>query len=132
MTSDKLILMLLTIAPLTALSSCGCNSEKTKISDTMRGYVEPRLTENETFGFIGISHRRDTLFMDASYPCMGVIYTVTDREPGETDRHFADVIFSNDYETAICVKESGFDPVEYAEGKLKEKLKEKIPMAMCE
>ena len=98
----------------------------------MREYVEPRLTDNETFGFIGVSHCRDTTFMNASYPCMGVIYTVTDRVSGEVDRHFADVIFSNDYKTAICVKESDFDPVEYAEQKVREQLMENIHAAMNE
>lgn len=98
----------------------------------MREYVEPRLTHNETFGVIGVSHRRDTTFMNASYPCMGVIYTVTDRASGETSRHFADVIFSNDYETALYVKELDFDPVEYAEQKVREKLKENIQAAASE
>lgn len=126
MKRNKLIAIIMVIASLAFISSCEFKSDKSKIAATMRAYVEPNLAEGETFGFIGLSNRRDTMFMGVTRPCAGVIYTVTDSESGEKTRHFADVIFSNDYKTALCVNELDFDPIEFAKDKVKEQFKEKL------
>ncbi len=120
-------LLLLTIASLVIISTCACSPDrKSRIAHTMHEHVSPHLSESESFGFIGMSNHRDTLFMGATHPCVGVIYTITDSASGEMTRHFADVIFSDDYSTALSVKELDFDPVEVVKEAITEKLIEKI------
>lgn len=122
MTRKKLFIVIVIIASLVFISSCG----KSKIADTMRGYVEARISEGETFHFVGLSNHRDTVFMGTTRHCVGVIYTVTDNQSGEKTRHYADVIFDDDYNTALSVEELDFDPIEYAREKVKDAFKEKI------
>ncbi|MCM1333229.1 MAG: hypothetical protein NC248_11545 [Bacteroides sp.] len=122
----KLIILILTIASITVMSSCEFGSTKSKIARTMREYVEPGLANGETFHFIGLTNHRDTIFMGTSYPCVGVIYTITDTKTGNKTRKFADVVFSNDYKTALSVKMLDFDPIDYVEEKLREAFKDKI------
>lgn len=98
----------------------------------MREHVSPHLSESEYFGFIGMSNHRDTMFMGATHPCVGVIYTITDSASGEMTRHFADVIFSDDYSTALSVKELDFDPVEVVKEAITSKLIEKIHEKLSE
>lgn len=126
MKQNKLLYLLLPLVSAGAMSSCEFGSDKREIANTMREYVEPNLDEDETFGFIGLSNHRDTVFMGVTRPCVGVIYTVTDNDTGEKTRHFADVVFSDDYKTALSVKELDFDPVKIVEEKVREKLSEKI------
>lgn len=126
MKQNKLLIIILAIVALYVSAGCEFKSEKSKIASAMREYVEPRLSEGETFHFVGLSNRRDTVFMGVAHPCSGVIYTVTDRKSGEKTRHFADVIFSNDYKTALSVEELDFDPIKSVEEKITEKLKEKL------
>lgn len=124
MTQKRLVILLLSIVSLIVIPSCEGDSNKRKIAVTMSEYIKTDLTEGETFNFVGLSNHRDTIFMGTSYPCVGVIYTVTDKESGKKTRHFADVIFSHDYQTALCVKESDFDPIDSVKEKVKEKFKE--------
>lgn len=126
MTKNKLAILILAIASLAFISGCGIESDKKEIAATMRGYVEPRLDDGETFGFVGLSNRRDTVFMGVTRPCAVVIYTVTDNEAGTKARHFADVVFSDDYKTALFVKELDFDPIEVVEDKIREAFYEKL------
>lgn len=126
MTQKRLVILLLSIVSLIVIPSCEGDSNKRKIAVTMSEYIKTDLTEGETFNFVGLSNHRDTIFMGTSYPCVGVIYTITDKESGKKTRHFADVIFSHDYQTALCVKESDFDPIDSVKEKVKEKFKEKI------
>lgn len=79
-----------------------------------------------------MSNHRDTLFMGATHPCVGVIYTITDSASDHTSRHFADVIFSDDYSTALSVKELDFDPIEATKEAITEKLIEKIHEKLSE
>ncbi|MDE6669525.1 MAG: hypothetical protein K2K26_07565 [Muribaculaceae bacterium] len=126
MTQNRLLILLLILVSLVILPACEAGSTKSKIANTMREYIEAGLTDEETFGFVGLSNHRDTVFMGVTRPCVGVIYTITNKEYGEKTRYFADVIFSDDYKTALCVKECDFDPIEFVEEKIKEKFKEKI------
>lgn len=126
MTRNTLKILIIVITSFAIISSCGGKSDKSKIADTMRGYVENTLSEGQSFNFIGLSNRRDTIFMGANHPCVGVIYTITDSNSGKSTRHFADVILSEDYSTALCVKELDFDPIDFVEQKIKHTLKEKI------
>ncbi|MDE5876732.1 MAG: hypothetical protein K2H47_04460 [Muribaculaceae bacterium] len=126
MTQNRLLILLLILVSLVILPGCEAGSTKSKIANTMREYIEAGLTDEETFGFVGLSNHRDTVFMGVTHPCVGVIYTITNKESGEKIRYFADVIFSDDYKTALCVKESDFDPIEFVEEKIKEKFMEKI------
>ncbi len=125
MTRHKLIILILAIAVLSGTYSCA-ESEKSRIANTMREHVEPNLADGEQFGFIGLSNRRDTTFMGSTHPCIGVIYTITNLDSGEKNRHLADVIFSDDYRTALSVTELDFDPIDYAKEKIKDAFKEKI------
>ncbi len=126
MARNKLIILILSVALLPLVAACMKESDKSKISRTMGAYVERTLSEGETFDFVGLSNRRDTVFMGMTRPCAGVIYTVTDSRSGDKTRHFADVIFSDDYKTALWVKELDFDPIEFVEEKVKEQFKGKI------
>lgn len=126
MARNKLIILILSVALLPLVAACMKESDKSKISRTMGAYVERTLSEGETFDFVGLSNRRDTVFMGMTRPCAGVIYTVTDSRSGDKTRHFADVIFSDDYKTALWVKELDFDPIEFVEENVKEQFKEKI------
>lgn len=126
MARNKLIILILSVALLPLVAACMKESDKSKIARTMGAYVERTLSEGETFDFVGLSNRRDTVFMGMTRPCAGVIYTVTDSRSGDKTRHFADVIFSDDYKTALWVKELDFDPIEFVEEKVKEQFKEKI------
>ena len=110
----KLIILIIAAITFPLLTGCGIDSRKNKISSAMREYVEPTLKDGETYGFVGLSNNRDTTFMGAVRPCVGVIYTVTDARTGEKKRHFADVILTEDYSRILNVSEPGFDPVEYA------------------
>lgn len=125
MTRNKILIIICSITLLVFSYSCG-QTEKGRIAKTMREYVAINLAEKETFKFIGLSNRRDTTFMGVTRPCSGVIYTITDNETGETTRHFADVIFSDNYMTALSVTELDFDPIGYAEEKVRDAFKEKI------
>lgn len=126
MTRNTLKILIITIASFAIISSCGGKSDKRKIADTMRVYVEQSLPDGQSFNFIGLSNRRDTIFMGVSHPCVGVIYTISDSNSGKSSRHFADVILSDDYSTALSVKELDFDPIDFVEQKIKHALKEKI------
>lgn len=128
MAKNKLIILVVAMASvsLAFLSGCGSGSDKSKIAETMRVRVESGLAEGETFGFVGLSNRRDTVFMGATHSCAGVIYTITGNVSGDKTRHFADVIFSDDYKTVLWIKELDFDPIEFVEEKVKEKFKAKI------
>ena len=133
MAHSRSFLLLLTIASLVIISTCACGPDrKNRIAHTMREHVSPHLSESESFGFIGMSNHRDTLLMGATHPCVGVIYTVTDSASGDMTRHFADVIFSDDYSTALSVKELDFDPVDAVKETIKEKLIEKIHEKLSE
>lgn len=118
--------MVIAIVSIMFATRCGGNSDKDKIADAMCKYVQPRLSENETFGFVGLSNRRDTLFMGETHPCVGVIYTVTGPESDTDERHYADVILSTDYSEILFARELDFDPIEMAEEKIKEKFMEKL------
>ncbi len=126
MTQKKLIILILTIASLAIASSCKFSTDKSKIADTMQKYVEQNLGESETFDFVGLSNHRDTIFMGVHRHCVGVIYTITDNNSKEKARHFADAIFSDDYNTVIYIKELDFDPIKIIEEKIKAKLTEKV------
>lgn len=126
MKRNRLILITLSVVAMTFVYSCGVGSDKRKIENTMREYVERDLTEDETFDFIGLSNHRDTLFMGANRPCVGVIYTIVNSSSGDKTRHFADVIFSEDYSTALSVKELDFDPIEQVKDKVEGELKSKL------
>lgn len=125
MTPPRLVFLILTIASIATVTSCGYGSEKSKIANTIYEYVKPDLTENESFGFVGLSNHRDTVFMRITRPCIGVIYTITDNVSGEKTRHFVDVIFSDDYRTTLYIKELDSDPIEMVRNKMKEELKKK-------
>ncbi len=122
----RLILQILSVAALVFIVSCGAGSDKRKIENTMREYVERGLNEDETFDFVGLSNHRDTIFMGVNRPCVGVIYTIANNSSGDKTRHFADVIFSEGYGTALSVKELDFDPIDTVKDKVKEELKSKI------
>lgn len=122
----RLILQILSVAALVFIVSCGAGSDKRKIENTMREYVERGLNEDETFDFVGLSNHRDTIFMGVNRPCVSVIYTVANNSSGDMTRHFADVIFSEGYGTALSVKELDFDPIDTVKDKVKEELKSKI------
>ncbi|MCI8998223.1 MAG: hypothetical protein HFJ95_04430 [Muribaculaceae bacterium] len=124
--TKKLIIIIVSVAALAAMMNCGSGSTKGKINNAMREYVTPALADCERYGFIGLSNHRDTIYMGVTRPCVGVIYTVENRYTGEKKRHYADVIFSNDFNTVLNATESGFDPIEYAEDKIREALREAL------
>lgn len=126
MKQRSLILLMLSVAALVFIISCGAESDKRKIENTMREYVESGLNEDETFNFVGLSNHRDTVFMGVNRPCVGVIYTIANSSSGEKTRHYANVIFSEDYGKAISVKELDFDPIDTVKDKVKGELKSKI------
>ncbi|MDE6370886.1 MAG: hypothetical protein K2K92_05300, partial [Duncaniella sp.] len=119
-------ILIIAIATLIMMTACEAGDEKSRIASTLHEYFSPRLGEGETFGFIGLTNRRDTMFMGGQYPCAGVIYTVTDSSGRNHTRHFADVVFSKDYTSALCVKEIDFDPVEYVKSKLMDAITDKM------
>lgn len=126
MKKTKVIILILSMALLTLTAACRKESVKSRIAETMRTHVEQNLNENETFNFVGTFNRRDTVFMGVTRPCTGVIYTITDHESRLESRHSADVIFSDDHRTALCIKELDFDPIEMVKDKVKEEFKTKI------
>lgn len=119
-------MLILSVSALVFIASCGVESDKRKIENTMREYVERGLNEDETFDFVGLSNHRDTIFMGVNCPCVGVIYTITNSSSGDKTRHYADVIFSGDYGKALSVKELDFDPIDTVKDKVKGELKSKI------
>lgn len=125
MTKNKFFSVILAVVLFAAISNCG-ESEKSRIAATMCVYVESGLPGDKAFNFIGLSNRRDTIFMGESRPCAGVIYTITDKESGEKSRHYADVIFSSDYKTALSVDELNYDPIDLVEEKVKDAFKVKL------
>lgn len=113
MTRNGVYILIIAITALAMMTACEAGMEKSRIATTMREYYTPRLGEGETFGFIGLTNRRDTVFMGEHHPCAGVIYTVTDSCRRNHTNHFADVIFSGDYSSVLCVREIDFDPIDY-------------------
>lgn len=126
MKRNRLILLTLSVAAMAFVYSCGGGSDKRKIENTMREYVERDLNEYETFDLVGLSNHRDTIFMGANCPCVGVIYTIANSSSSDKNRHFADVIFSEDYSTILFLKELDFDPIEMVKDKVEEELKSKL------
>lgn len=127
MSQNKLFIMIIAIASMAFMASCKHSFEKRRIEQTVREYVEQDLADRETFKFVGQSNRRDTvLFMGETRPCVGVIYIIQDQESGTKTRHFADIIFSDDYQSVLYVKELDFDPIETVKEKVTDKLKEEI------
>ena len=124
-TSTKFFILIISVISFAILFGCD-ESDKSKIADTMREYVQPHLAECESFDFVGLSNHRDTTFMGVPRHCVGVIYTVTDRTSGIKTRHFADVIFSDDFSTALSVNELDFDPIDYVKEKISDALNEKL------
>lgn len=116
--SKKTIFIIICLLTAALLSGCGAGSRKRRIARTMHEYVQPTLTESESFRFIGLSNNRDTVFMGVNRPCAGVIYRITDTETGASERRYADVIFSNDYAHVLWMNDLDFDPIEYAEQKI--------------
>lgn len=125
MTKTRLILLVIIISSLAALNGCG-GSEKSRIAETMRVYVEPTLAEGESFNFVGLSNRRDTLFMGETRPCAMVIYTIVENSSDDAACRCDEVIFSNDYKSLLSVEELDFDPIEMVRVKVKEELKKRI------
>lgn len=126
MTRNRVYILIIAIMTLAMMTACEAGMEKSRIATTMREYYTPRLGEGETFGFIGLTNRRDTVFMGEHHPCAGVIYTVTDSCRRNHTNHFADVIFSGDYSSVLCVREIDFDPIDYVKNKLKDAIINKM------
>lgn len=124
--------MIIAIASMAFMVSCKHSFEKRRIEQTVREYVEPDLADGETFRFVGQSNRRDTVFMGETRPCIGVIYIIQDQESGNKTRHFADMVFSDDYQSILYVKELDFDPIETVKEQVTDKLKEKILKSLGE
>ena len=123
MNKIKLILLLSPLLILVLTISCIGETEKGKIERNLRNYVERDLDEDESFDFIGIFHRRDTIFMGINRPCTGVIYSITNKQTGAKHRYSADVIFSEGYATILCLDELDFEPPKYSQEKALETVK---------
>ena len=65
----RLILQILSVAALVFIVSCGAGSDKRKIENTMREYVERGLNEDETFDFVGLSNHRYYIYGCQSSLC---------------------------------------------------------------
>lgn len=115
----KTIIILLLAAFMALLTGCEAGFTKSRIANAMREYIQPMLSPEESYAFVGLTNNRDTVYMEVTRPCAGVIYTIENTATGHKERHFADVIFSNDYKVALNVTELDFDPIDYAEEKVK-------------
>lgn len=116
----KIFIPILTTVALAVMTSCGGDSPKSRISHSMREYTEQTLQPGESFEFIGLSNQRDTIYMGVTRPCAGVIYKINDSTTATSTRHFADVIFSNDFKVVLNVTELDFDPIEYTQEKVRD------------
>lgn len=126
MQTRKIISLICIAIAAATMWGCGFKNEKSIIKDSVREYVEPRLSVTEHYDFIGTSNRRDTVYLGVSRPCMGVIYTISDVRSGEKTRHYADVIFSNDYKTVIGFSELDSDPMQEVEHRIRKEFKKKL------
>lgn len=118
--TKRLIFIIIAAATLTLIAACEGGTRNSRISRAMREYVEPTLGQEETFDFIGVSNNRDTVYMGVSRPCLIVIYNIENTATGNSTRHCADVIFSNDYKVILHATPSDFDPIEYAGDKVRD------------
>lgn len=116
----KIFIPILTTVALAVMTSCGGDSPKSRISHSMREYTWQTLQPGESFEFIGLSNQRDTIYMGVTRPCAGVIYKINDSTTATSTRHFADVIFSNDFKVVLNVTELDFDPIEYTQEKVRD------------
>lgn len=116
----KIFIPILTTVALAVMTSCGGDSPKSRISHSMREYTGQTLQPGESFEFIGLSNQRDTIYMGVTRPCAGVIYKINDSTTATSTRHFADVIFSNDFKVVLNVTELDFDPIEYTQEKVRD------------
>lgn len=123
----KIFIPILTTVALAVMTSCGGDSPKSRISHSireishsMREYTRQTLQPGESFEFIGLSNQRDTIYMGVTRPCAGVIYKINDSTTATSTRHFADVIFSNDFKVVLNVTELDFDPIEYTQEKVRD------------
>ena len=123
MNKIKLILLFSTLLILVLTISCIGETEKGKIERNLRNYVERDLDEDESFDFIGIFHKRDTIFMGINRPCTGVIYSITNKQTGAKNRYSADVIFSKGYTTILCLDELDFHTIVHSQEKVQEPVK---------
>ena len=106
--TKRLIFIIIAAAALTLIAACEGGTRNSRISRAMREYVEPTLGQEETFDF-GVSR-----------PCLIVIYNIENTATGNSTRHCADVIFSNDYKVILHATPSDFDPIEYAGEKVRD------------
>lgn len=116
----KIFIPILTTVALAVMTSCGGDSPKSRISHSIREHTEQTLQPGESFEFIGLSNQRDTIYMGVTRPCAGVIYKINDSTTATSTRHFADVIFSNDFKVVLNVTELDFDPIEYTQEKVRD------------
>lgn len=114
MRHSKFIVPLMASLMLLLVTGCKRPGSKSNIRHAMREYVQLTLRQGDTYDFIGLSNHRDTLYMGVSRPCIYIIYTVTDGETGKKQRHYDDVILSNDYQVVLNASPLDFDPIEYA------------------
>lgn len=129
MTRDKILIIALAAASL-ASAFTSCDSEKSRIENAMHDHVKSDLLAEESFAFIGLSNRRDTVFMGETRPCAGVIYKVANATTGKKERRYADVIFSNDYREVLSFTELDYDPIDYAGDKIKSALKARLALPL--
>lgn len=122
---------LLTLAALLILplSSCKTGGHKGEISDAVESYLDRSLDETETYGFIGLTNRRDTIFMGSTLPCTGVIYKITDTSDGCSQLYCADVILTEDYGRVVSFDEVDLDSIGRC---VEEKVKEGFKQALQE
>ncbi len=126
MTRNTILTLIIAAILFTLIPGCGFTNQKGRIERTLREYVGATLSDDESFGFVGLTNRRDTIFMGTSHPCAGAIYTVTDLSTGEETRLFADVIFSTDYKEVLSFTPIDFDPIDHVREKIKTKFREKL------